>query len=172
MDLRVWLRYLRTFGRNKQPGAYWSAMDAEITRKYLLKLPHVVETMQWGANLVYWTGDKAIGGKMFALMNLDEAKDPSKPAPVLSFYAGPEQYPLLLEQEGVLPAPYMARIFWVALSDWRVYRQVELEGLLLAAHHGVYDKLPKRVRDTLALPAKQQAALIAARRKLLAARKK
>ena len=47
-------------------------MDAEKVREYLLKLPDVEETMQWGANLVFWVGDKAIGGKMFALVNLDE----------------------------------------------------------------------------------------------------
>ena len=147
-------------------------MDAERARKYLLRLPHVVETMQWGANLVFWAGDKAIGGKMFALINLDDAKDPSKPPPVISFYAGPEQYPLLLEQGGVIPAPYMARIFWVALTDWNVYRQVELEHLLHAAHAGVLNRLPKRVHAMLALPAKKQASLIAARRKELAAKKK
>ena len=42
-------------------------MDAERLREYLLRLPNVVETMQWGANLVFWVGDKAIGGKMFAV---------------------------------------------------------------------------------------------------------
>ncbi len=46
-------------------------MDAEIVRAYLLTLPFVEETMQWGANLVFWVGDKSIGGKMFALVNLD-----------------------------------------------------------------------------------------------------
>ena len=35
-------------------------MDSERLRAYLLTLPHVVETMQWGANLVFWVGDKAI----------------------------------------------------------------------------------------------------------------
>ena len=38
---------------------------------FLLTLPHTVETRQWGNNLVFWVGDKAIGGKMFALINLD-----------------------------------------------------------------------------------------------------
>ena len=147
-------------------------MDAELARKYLLRLPHVVETMQWGANLVFWTGDKAIGGKMFALINLDEPSDPTRPPPVISFYAGPEQYPILLEQDGAIPAPYMARIFWIALNDWNVFRQAELERLLHAAHEGVFNKLPRRVHESLALPAKKRAALIAARRKELAARKK
>ncbi len=143
-------------------------MNAELTRAFLLRLPSVVETMQWGANLVYWVGDKAIGGKMFALINLDEPKDPALPDPVLSLYAGPEAYPLLLEQEGVIPAPYLARNYWVALQHWQVFRKTELERLLKSAHQGVHARLPKRTRDALNLPAKEQAAMIAARRKALA----
>jgi len=64
--------------------------------------------MQWGANLVFWAGDKAIGGKMFALANLDDDG-----RGVLSFAAGPERYNELLENEGVIPAPYLARAHWV-----------------------------------------------------------
>ncbi len=45
-------------------------MDAERVRAFLLTLPHVAETLQWGDNLVFWVGDKSIGGKMFALVNL------------------------------------------------------------------------------------------------------
>ncbi len=86
-------------------------MDAERLREYLLRLPHVVETMQWGANLVFWVGDKAIGGKMFALINLDDDQ-----RAVLSFAAGPERYAELLETEGVVPAPYLARAHWVAIT--------------------------------------------------------
>ncbi len=142
-------------------------MDAELTRAYLLRLPKVVETMQWGANLVFWVGDKAIGGKMFALINLDEPKDPFKPEPVISLYAGPEAYSHLLEQEGVIPAPYMARNYWVALRDWQVFRKAELERLLKAAHEGVHAKLPKRTLDALSLPPKEQSAMIASRRKEL-----
>src|ERR1700761_3376681 len=100
-------------------------MDAERLREYLLRLPHVVETMQWGANLVFWVGDKAIGGKMFALMNLEEDG-----RGVLSFAAGPERYAELLEKEGVVPAPYFARIHWVSLEHWRALRAGELKELL------------------------------------------
>ena len=146
-------------------------MDAESTRAYIRRLPHVVETMQWGANLVFWVGDKAIGGKMFALINLDEPKDPAKPIPVMMLYVGPEAYAGLLEQEGCVPAPYMARNYWVALQDWQVFRKAELERWLLLAHDGTHARLPKRTREALELPAKQQAAMIAARRKALAAAK-
>ena len=99
-----------------------ATIDAERIRSYLLTLPHAVETMQWGANLVFWVGDKAIGGKMFALVNLD-----ADGKAVISYSAGPERYSELLEVEGIIPAPYMARIYWVAVERWDVFRLTEWE---------------------------------------------
>ena len=145
-------------------------MDAEQARSLLRKLPHAVETMQWGANLVYWVGDKAVGGKMFALVNLDEDLDPLKPAPVISFYAGPERYSELLETDGIIPAPYMARIYWVALKRWNVIRPSELAALLRDANEGVRARLPKRTLDTLSLPRAELDECIEEQRKLLASR--
>jgi predicted DNA-binding protein (MmcQ/YjbR family) len=141
-------------------------MDAEGVREYLLELPHVVETMQWGANLVFWVGDKAIGGKMFALLNLDDDQKA-----VLSFAAGPERYAELLETDGVVPAPYLARAYWVAIRHWGVFRRRELEELLNLGRSLVYDKLPKRTRDVLAMPPAAQRKVLAERKKLLASRK-
>ena len=140
-------------------------MDAERLREYVLCLPYVVETMQWGANLVYWVGDKAIGGKMFALANLDEDHKG-----VLSFAAGLDRYAELLETDGVFPAPYLARAHWVAIEHWGVFRSSELEELLESGRRLVYDKLPKRTREVLALPAAAQRKLLKERKKLLASR--
>jgi predicted DNA-binding protein (MmcQ/YjbR family) len=140
-------------------------MDAERVREYLLQLPHVVETMQWGANLVFWVADKAIGGKMFAVLNLDDDHKA-----VLSFAAGPERYAELLETEGVFPAPYLARANWVSIRDWGVFRRGELEELLQHGRGLVYDKLPKRTKDVLTMPAAVQRRLLKDRKKLLAAR--
>jgi predicted DNA-binding protein (MmcQ/YjbR family) len=138
-------------------------MDAERAREYLLRLPHVVETMQWGANLVFWVGDKAIGGKMFALLNLDDDQ-----RGVLSFAAGPERYAELLETDGVLPAPYLARAYWVSLRNWKVLRANDLEEHLKFAHSLIYGKLPGKTRDALALPAAARRKLVKDKRKLLA----
>jgi predicted DNA-binding protein (MmcQ/YjbR family) len=140
-------------------------MDAERAREYLLQLPHVVETMQWGANLVFWVGDKAIGGKMFAVLNLDEDQKA-----VVSFAAGSERYAELLETEGVFPAPYLARAHWVSIRRWGVLRSSELEEHLKLAHSLIYNKLPKRTMDVLAMPAAAQRKLLKDRRKLLATR--
>ena len=139
-------------------------MDAERAREFLLTLPHVCETRQWGDNLVFWTGDKAIGGKMFALLNLDPGGG------VISFAAGEEGFHELVERDGLIPAPYMARIFWVAAEGWGALRNAEWEELLRAAHEKVLAKLPPRTRDVLAMPVKAREKLIAERRKLLAER--
>src|SRR5216683_594949 len=140
-------------------------MDAERLREYLLRLRHVVETMQWGANLVLWVGDKAIGGKMFAVLNLDDGQKA-----VLSFAAGPERYAELLETEGVFPAPYLARAHWVALTHWGVFRSSELEDLLEHGRRLIYDKLPRNTRDVLAMPPSAQRKLLKEKKKLLAVR--
>lgn len=87
-------------------------MDAESLRAWLLSLPDVSETMQWGETLVYWVGDKAVGGKMFTVISL------GSPRSVLSFAAGPERFSELVEMEGIFPAPYLARAHWVAVESW------------------------------------------------------
>lgn len=140
-------------------------MDAERLRAFLLTLPHVVETMQWGANLVFWVGDKVIGGKMFSLINLD-----GDGRAVISFSAGPELYADLLEIEGLIPAPYMARIHWVAARRWDVFRSSEWETHLRHAHQLTLAKLPPKTRAILALPTTERKRLVAERRKLLAAK--
>ena len=142
-------------------------MDAESTRAFLLTLPLVEETLQWGNNLVFWVGDKAIGGKMFALINLE-----GDGQAVMSFAAGPEGSSELLEIDGIVPAPYLARAHWVAMERWDVLRKSELESRLRAAREIIEQKLPKRTRDVLGLPAAERRKLIATRKKELAKRGK
>ena len=76
-------------------------MDVERIRAFLLTLPHALETEQFGG-LVFWVGDKAIGGKMFAWVKLEQTDNHPR---VISYPAGPERCPELLEIEGIFPAP-------------------------------------------------------------------
>jgi predicted DNA-binding protein (MmcQ/YjbR family) len=141
-------------------------MDAESVREYLLQLPEVVETMQWGANLVFWVGDKAIGGRMFALVNLEPGDHG-----VISFAAGAERYAELVEIDGVVPAPYFARAYWVALERWDALRAPELRELLRHARDIVEAKLSRRTREVLALSPAERKKQIATQKKLAAAAK-
>ena len=119
-------------------------MDADQTRAFLLKLPHVVETLQWGDNLVFWVGDKTIGGKMFALVNLD-----GKGRGIISFATGPTRYAELVEIAGLFPAPYFARIWWIAAERWDVFRKPEWDRELHAAYELTLAKLAPRTRKLL-----------------------
>jgi predicted DNA-binding protein (MmcQ/YjbR family) len=139
-------------------------MDAERIRGFVLGLPHVVETVQWGGRLVYWVGDKAIGGKIFAVVSLDGT------GRVISYAAGQERFAELVEIEGVIPAPYFAKNFWVAVEGWGMFRGVEWERELAAAHQLIFNKLTPRTRAVLAMPLKEQKKLIRERKALLAER--
>jgi predicted DNA-binding protein (MmcQ/YjbR family) len=119
-------------------------MDAERARAFLLTLPDVAETLQWGDNLVFWVGDKSIGGKMFALLNLSAGAHG-----VISFAAGPERFAELVEVEGLKPAPYFARAHWVAADRWNALRPAEWQTELRNAHAIIFAKLPKRAREAL-----------------------
>ena len=114
-------------------------MDLEQIRKYCLSMPHATEKVQWGNDLVF-----KIGEKMFAVVGLD-AKHDTK----MSFKCTPEKFAELVEQEGIIPAPYVARYHWVALQDLDALPARELKQLLKNAYQLVYDKLPAKVRKQL-----------------------
>jgi predicted DNA-binding protein (MmcQ/YjbR family) len=138
-------------------------MNAETARNFLLSLPHVVETEQWGG-LVYWVADKAIGGKMFAMMNPEGGVHP------LSLPVGQERFAELVEIEGIIPAPYMARIFWITAERWDVFRGTEWEEHFRAAHAMTFAKLPPRTKKILELPKPEFRRVLAERRKEVAAK--
>lgn len=121
-------------------------MDAERIRIFLLQLPHATETLQWGENLVFWIGDRAIGGKIFTIINLGGHGQ------VIAYAAGPERFSELVEREGIVPAPYLARAFWVGVEHWQIFRHSDWEEELRRAHQIVFEKLPRRTRTLLELP--------------------
>lgn len=124
-----------------------SRMDAERARAFLLSLPLVTETLQWGENLVFWIADKGQGGKMFALVDLSSKA--GTVGPVMSFAATREHQAELLEREGLVPAPYLARAGWVAAGRWDALERREWMAELQAANEVVWAKLPANVRERL-----------------------
>jgi len=137
-------------------------MNTERARTFLLALPHVVETEQWGG-LLFWVGDKTIGGKMFAMMNVDEA------GMRITFPAGEEHFHELCEVDGLVPAPYLARAFWVSAERWDALRDREWEEEFRAGHARTFEKLPAKTRAVLAMPAAEAKKIVSARRKVMAA---
>jgi predicted DNA-binding protein (MmcQ/YjbR family) len=123
-------------------------MDAETTRAFLSSLRNVVEsvseTTRWGDKFVFRVGDRSIGGKMFSQIDFE-----ADGRAVLSFATDPERFAEICERDGVIPAPYRARLHWIALLEWNAFSDSELKGLLHNAIAITFAKLPKKMRDLL-----------------------
>jgi predicted DNA-binding protein (MmcQ/YjbR family) len=139
--------------------AYTRFVDNERIREICLALPHVTETVNWGHHLVYWAGDRDIGGKMFAMTDLDGAG-----TGVLWFHCGAERFHELLEIDGIIASPYLAKAHWVTVERWDVLRPREIEDELRRAHTLIFEKLPARTKAVLSLPQKERAKVISERK--------
>jgi predicted DNA-binding protein (MmcQ/YjbR family) len=142
-------------------------MDNERIRTICMAMPHVCETVNWGHHLVYFVGDRDIGGKMFASTDLDGSGEG-----VLSFHCGAERFHELLEVDGIRPTPYSAKYFWVTLERWDALQPREIEDELKRAYELIYAKLPPRTKKILALPEKERLKVIRERKKMIKAKEK
>jgi predicted DNA-binding protein (MmcQ/YjbR family) len=115
-----------------------AALSIDWIRGICMALPHVTETVQWGDDLVF-----KVGGKMFAVAPLEPAKV------CLSFKCTKEGFDELVERPGVIPAPYLARAYWVSLEEASAMPKAEVRRRLEEAHAIVFAGLPKKTRAAL-----------------------
>jgi predicted DNA-binding protein (MmcQ/YjbR family) len=118
-------------------------MDIESIRSFCLSLPHVDEKVQWGNDLLF-----RIGEKMFAVVALEPSHGVQ-----MSLKCTPEKFAELVEEDGIIPAPYVARYHWVGLERLDALPERELKELLKTAYQLVLEKLPKKARIKLDSPA-------------------
>ncbi len=117
-------------------------------RAFCLSLPHATEGVQWEHDLLF-----RIAGKMFCVANLEPGMSPTK----IAFKCTPEKFAELVEIDGIIPAPYMARNHWVAMLDMDALRQPEIKELIEESYRMILAKLPKKTQAELGEkpPAKQ-----------------
>jgi predicted DNA-binding protein (MmcQ/YjbR family) len=129
-------------------------MDIEKIRKQCLSLPHTTEQVQWGYDLVF-----KVDGKMFAVAPLEVAPT------CLSFKCRAENFAELCERPEIIPAPYMARAQWVALQSPDAIPDDELRSLLAESYQLVWERLPKKRRETLSGESAKPARAVTAAKK-------
>jgi predicted DNA-binding protein (MmcQ/YjbR family) len=108
-------------------------------RELCISLPHTTEDIQWGNDLLF-----RIAKKIYCVVCL-EPKAPVK----FSFKCTPEKFAELVEIEGIIPAPYMARNNWVAIVELSALRQPEIKELIRNSYQLVFEKLPKKLQNEL-----------------------
>jgi predicted DNA-binding protein (MmcQ/YjbR family) len=104
-------------------------MDLDSLRRYCLSFPQATENLQWEDELCF-----KVAGKIFAMLGLDSA--PQR----LCFKCAPETFAQLVEQEGIIPAPYVGRYKWVLVQGLGVLRDVELRDLIRQSYEMVAAK--------------------------------
>jgi len=109
-------------------------------RAFCLSLPHATEDVQWEHDLLF-----RIAGKMFCVANLEPGVSPTK----IAFKCTPEKFAELVEIDGIIPAPYMARNHWVAMLDMNALRQPEIKELIEESYRMILAKLPKKTQSEL-----------------------
>ena len=113
-------------------------MKIEQLREVCLSFPHATEDVKWGNDLCF-----SVGGKMFCATGLDQANAQ------ISFKCTPEKFAELVERDGIKPAPYVARYYWVAVEKPDALADDELEDLISKSYLMVFQKLPAGVRKSL-----------------------
>ena len=108
-------------------------------REFCLSLPHATEDVQWENNLLF-----RIAKKMFCIASLEPAARVK-----FCFKCTPEKFAELVEIEGVIPAPYMARNHWVGIVELNALRQPEIKELIQNSYRMVLEKLPKKLQTEL-----------------------
>ena len=121
-------------------------MNIDSIRSYCLSLPHATEDIQWGNDLLF-----RIAGKIFAGMSLD-------PPHSLSFKCTPEKFDELIEQEGIIPAPYVARNKWVMLERLDALSDRDIKSLIANSYEMIFSKLTKKTQAELGAATKPGAA--------------
>jgi predicted DNA-binding protein (MmcQ/YjbR family) len=114
-------------------------MNIDFVRSYCLSLPGATEGIQWDNDLLF-----RIAGKIFAVVSLELS--PNR----LSFKCTPEEFAELIEREGIIPAPYMARNKWVTVQGFNILSKSETERLIRNSYDMVLAKLPKKVQAEFA----------------------
>ena len=116
-------------------------MEVETIRQLCLSFPHVTEDIQWGNDLLF-----RIGGKIFVGVSLSPGAEGQ-----FSFKCTPEEFAELIERDGIVPAPYVARYYWVSIERDGVLTVAEFRRFIRNSYDMVSAKLPARVRKQLGI---------------------
>ena len=120
-------------------------MSREEFDAYCASLPATTNVVQWGDASVW-----KVGGKMFALYSR-WAKKGEEHQDSVAFKCSDMSYEVLSEQDGLAPAPYLARAKWIQARTGSVLSDDDLRAYVTQAHEIVAAKLTKKHRAELGL---------------------
>jgi len=101
--------------------------------------PGVASGIKWEDDLVF-----TVAGKMFAVLCL---RGPDRER--ISFKVDPERFLELTDQPGIVPAHYMARAFWITITEPEHFSHERMREFIRHSYELVRAKLSKRMQASL-----------------------
>jgi predicted DNA-binding protein (MmcQ/YjbR family) len=125
-------------------------MILEDFNKFCSSLTSTTKVIQWG-NAHVWK----IGGKIFAIASYWGPNTKNKQLPEegskISFKCSDFSYSILIEQQGIIPAPYLARAKWVQLEESDALNDEDVKSYITQAHSIIAAKLTKKLQAELGI---------------------
>jgi predicted DNA-binding protein (MmcQ/YjbR family) len=113
-------------------------MTIEDLRSICKSLKSVTEDIKWEDHLCF-----NIGGKMFLITSTGPAPQPA------SFKVSDEDFGLLTEKQGFIPAPYLARYKWVQVDDISRLSKKQWKDYAEKSYRLIGSKLPAKVKKEI-----------------------
>jgi predicted DNA-binding protein (MmcQ/YjbR family) len=114
-------------------------VNNEIIRSFCLSLPATSEDLKWESDLCF-----CVGGKIFCLVNTGVGFS-------VCLKCTTEKFAELCERDGISPAPYLARNYWVLVEKVSAFHRDEWKSLIKQSYDLVVKGLPKKRRAELGL---------------------
>ncbi len=125
-------------------------MTLDDFNQFCSSLTSTTKVIQWGGAHVW-----KIGGKIFAIASYWGPNTKNKSLPKegskISFKCSNFSYSILIEQKGIIPAPYLARAKWVQLEDCDALNDEDVKSYITQAHSIIAAKLTKKRQAELGL---------------------
>lgn len=109
-------------------------MSLDEIRSHCLALKGATEDSPWDGHFAY-----KVGGKMFVITS---AMNPVS----MSIKVSEDDFAELVERDGIIPAPYLAKHKWVQLKNANVVNARELKSLLTKSYELIKSKLTKKLQ--------------------------
>ncbi len=119
-------------------------MTRDEYNEFCATLPGTSHVVQWGGSDVW-----KVGGKVFAIAGWDDGGN----EPFVTFKVSPLAFDILKEQQGCVPAPYLASrgMKWIQRRTGEAMDDAALCEYITESHRLVAMKLTKKVKAEIGL---------------------
>ena len=115
-------------------------MTADELEELCGNWPGVDSSVKWEDDLVY-----SVAGKMFTVLCL-RGPDSGR----ISFKVDAERFLELTDQPGVMPAHYMARAFWITITEPERFTRAQIDAFVRHSYELVRARLTRKMQAKLA----------------------